>query len=205
MVSKKDLKSVTEVSATRRAAKEFGNRIAIVQQIPKNLRESFDYVKPQIIGEFGTRPEDFYTKWVGTTYKELDYFSDYFASGLTKLGIEKNDRVGLLGNNTPEWDIANCGIQKAAGIPVQLFPLESPDTIYYDLENSGSKVLIADKANFKEAAEKNVNYLDLPAMEKLIEIEEMPLGLKTGPLMSGKWVGLEERKLEDKGKYSHMF
>ncbi len=202
MVNKKDLKSITEISASRRAAKEFGNRIAIVQQVPKNLRESFDYVKPQILGEFGTKSDDFYTKWVGTTYKELDSFSDYFASALTKLGVEKNDRVGLLGNNTPEWDIANCGIQKAGGIPVQLFPLESPDTIYYDLENSGSKFLIADKSNLKQAKEKGVDYLDLSAMEKLIEIEDMPLGLKTGPLMNGKWVGLEERELANKQKYT---
>lgn len=201
MVNKKDLKSITEVSASRRAGKEFANQIAIVQQVPQNLRESFDYIKPQILKEYETKSGDFYTKWVGTTYQELDQFSDYFASALAKLGVKKGDRVGLLGNNTPEWDIANCGIQKAGGIPVQLFPLESPDTIYYDLEDSGSKILIADKSNLQQAKEKNVDYLDLPGIEKLVEIEEIPLPLKTGPLMNHKWVGLEKKKLKEKQRY----
>lgn len=202
MVTKEDLESTTEISASKWAAQQFGHKIAIVQPVPKNLRKSFDFVKPQMLKEFGAKSDDFYSKWMGTTYQELDQLSDYFASALARLGIERGDRVGLLGKNTPEWDIANCGIQKAGGIPVQLFPLESPDTLCFDLEDSGSKILIIDTANLNLAEEKNVNFLELPKMEKLIEIEGTPLGCKTGPLMNGKWVGLEKTELPYREKYT---
>lgn len=202
MVTQKDFKNVTEISASRRAAQQFGSEIAIIQRVPTDLEESFDYVKPQMLKEFKVKEDDFYTKWMGTTYRELDQLSNHLASALTKLGVEQGDKVALLGKNTPEWDISNCGIQKAGGIPVQLFPLESPDTLYFDMEDSETKVLIADSSNLGQAANQNVNFLDLPSMAKLIEIETLPLGLKTGPLMNGEWVALEKKELKDKQKYT---
>ena len=37
------------------------------------------------------------------TYKELNLFSDYFAAGLTKIGIKKGDRIALFLPNIPQF------------------------------------------------------------------------------------------------------
>src|SRR3990170_2357743 len=57
------------------------------------------------------------------TYAELENKVTSFARGLKASGITKNDKVGIVSENRPEWGIAYFGILSAGGIVVPLDPL----------------------------------------------------------------------------------
>lgn len=76
-------------------------------------------------------------------YKELYESSLKFANYLKTLGVEKGDRVAIMLPNCPQAVIAYFGILYAGGIVVQTNPLYTERELQYQMEDSGSKVILA--------------------------------------------------------------
>lgn len=77
------------------------------------------------------------------SYRELGAAIDTFAQALIRrLGIQKGDRVGIMLPNCPQNVIATYGAMRAGAVPVQFNPLYVSREIKYQLEDSGSKVLL---------------------------------------------------------------
>jgi long-chain acyl-CoA synthetase len=84
-------------------------------------------------------------------------------------GIAKGDRVAVLSANNPEWCYAFWGVVDLGAVLVGLNGWWKTEEIVYGLEDSGSRVLVADRGRFErvEAA------LDsLPALEAVYFIED---------------------------------
>ena len=76
------------------------------------------------------------------TYAELDLLSDEFAVGLTRLGVEKGDRVAIFLPNIPQFIIAYYGILKAGAVLTAISPLYKEREVEHQLVDSEAKTII---------------------------------------------------------------
>jgi fatty-acyl-CoA synthase len=107
------------------------------------------------------------------TYRELDEATDAFARGLIGAGLERGDRIGMWAPNCWEWLVVQYGSAKAGVILVNINPAYRTAELQYALEQSGCRVVIADRV-FKTSD--YVAMLDevaprLPALERAIFLE----------------------------------
>src|SRR5215212_10147503 len=105
-------------------------------------------------------------RWVDRTFEEVREIVRPLAMGLVELGVQKGDRVAILGNTRPEWtyfDFAALSIG-ATGVPI--YQTNSPEECGYVLENSDAKVVVVEDA---EQLEKVRQVRDrLPKLEHVV-------------------------------------
>jgi long-chain acyl-CoA synthetase len=82
--------------------------------------------------------------WVGKTYAEVGEIVRSLALGLIDLGIEKGDKVAILGNTRPEWTYFDFAALSIGAIVVPIYQTNSPEECQYVLENSDSVVVVAE-------------------------------------------------------------
>ncbi|MBA2283623.1 MAG: acyl--CoA ligase [Acidimicrobiia bacterium] len=67
------------------------------------------------------------------------------SAGLAKLGVAHGDRVAVLAQNCPEWCLAFWGTVDIGAVLVGLNGWWKADEIVYGLQDSGAKILVADR------------------------------------------------------------
>ncbi|MFC9898279.1 AMP-binding protein [Nocardia sp. NPDC127579] len=77
------------------------------------------------------------------TYRELAATVDSLATGLTALGIDKGDRVGIWAPNCAEWFLVQYATAKLGAILVNINPAYRTSELEYVLRQAGVKLLIA--------------------------------------------------------------
>lgn len=93
------------------------------------------------VHEHGDEPCVYYFDTV-LTYRRLDDDSDALAAGLRARGFQPGERVGILLQNDPQWLVALLATWKAGGIAVSLSPMLKPRELAFQLDDSGSSVLV---------------------------------------------------------------
>lgn len=79
------------------------------------------------------------------TYKMYGDLVQQFGSSLiTKWGISKGDRVGIIGFNSPLWMVAHLGTMCAGGVSVGIYPTNSKESCSYIMNHSSVKVLVVE-------------------------------------------------------------
>jgi len=97
--------------------------------------------------------------------------ADSVSATLVENGIAHGDRVAVLSANNPEWCMAFWGAVDIGAILVGLNGWWKTDEILYGLEDSGAKILIADRARFERIA----GDLDsLPNLEAVFLVDADP-------------------------------
>jgi long-chain acyl-CoA synthetase len=81
-----------------------------------------------------------------------------------RYGVGQGDRVAVLSANNPEWCFTFWGIVNMGAILVGLNGWWKTDEIIYGLEDSGAKVLVADKGRFARVVEEVEKLPDLEAV-----------------------------------------
>ncbi len=76
------------------------------------------------------------------TYKALDQRTDHLAAALLEQGVDRQDRVAVLLDNSAETVISLYGILKAGGVFIILAGSLKGAKLRYILENSGANILI---------------------------------------------------------------
>jgi long-chain acyl-CoA synthetase len=115
-----------------------GVPMRVFKNAPGSLRELF-----MITTTFGDRPFLIYESEVLT-------FNDHFrqvaalAAHLKAIGVDKGDRVAIAMRNYPEWVTSFWACQAIGAVTVALNAWWTGPELEYGLEDSGSKVLIAD-------------------------------------------------------------
>ena len=82
--------------------------------------------------------------WQTTTWSQARSWVEEIAAGLVALGIDRGDRVGLVGANHPSWVASDYGIQHAGAIGVPLYNTLSTDQTSHVLGHAGARALIVD-------------------------------------------------------------
>lgn len=95
------------------------------------------------------------------TYKEINDAADWLAKSLIEIGIERQDRVIIFMDSSPEAVISLFGIMKAGAVFVMTNPTVKTKKLNYIINDSGAKVLIShsNKARIVMEAMTNTLYL----------------------------------------------
>lgn len=113
---------------------------------------------------------------VNGNYNEIGYGElwkkiEEFAIGLKSLGINPNDRIGIISENRIEWVITDIGISSIRAITVPIFPSTTSKQIEYILNNcSASAVIISSKFQLNKILEVRKN---IPSIRHLIVLDEI--------------------------------
>jgi long-chain acyl-CoA synthetase len=86
-------------------------------------------------------------RWIDRTYEEVREIVRPLAFGLVTLGVEKGDRVSILGNTRPEWTYFDFAALSIGATVVPIYQTNSPEECRYVLENSDSKVVVVEDAD----------------------------------------------------------
>ena len=67
-----------------------------------------------------------------------------FSLGLAKLGMEKGDRIAIIGDNRPEWVIAELGAQVIGALPLGLYQDSIAAELARMLEAADARLIVAE-------------------------------------------------------------
>jgi long-chain acyl-CoA synthetase len=119
--------------------------------------------------------------WENITWKQYYDHVWLCALGLKVLGLEKGDKVAILGDNCKEWLYADLAAQCSSATAVGIYPTDAASQVKYVLEDSESKFIVAkDQEQVDKILEvKN----DLPLLKKIIVIDMKGLRNYKGPMI----------------------
>jgi long-chain acyl-CoA synthetase len=83
-------------------------------------------------------------QWVTKTYAEVGDIVRDLSLGLIDLGIEKGDKVSILGNTRPEWTYFDFAALSAGATVVPIYQTNSPEECQYVLENSDARAVVVE-------------------------------------------------------------
>jgi long-chain acyl-CoA synthetase len=83
-------------------------------------------------------------QWVDRSFGEVLEIARPLGLGLTELGIEKGDRVAILGNTRPEWSYFDFAALSIGATVVPIYQTNSAEECRYVLENSDAKVVVVE-------------------------------------------------------------
>src|SRR3954454_16831715 len=86
-------------------------------------------------------------EWREVTFSRVWEMSSEIARGLIDLGIQKGDRVGLLGNTRVEWTWADYAITMAGGVVVPIYPTNAPEECEWVIGNSDAVPIVCEDAS----------------------------------------------------------
>lgn len=124
------------------------------------------------------------------TYAELAEKADAMAAGLSAIGIEKGDRVGIWAPNLAEWTLVQFATAKIGVILVNVNPAYRLSELEFALRNVGVKAVVC-PASYKTSmyaemmetlapeiasgdADTDLNCSKLPDLKRVILIDETP-------------------------------
>ena len=112
------------------------------------VKKSLDYDKltiPQALTRSARNfPDHTALNYMGKkiTYKELDGLVNRFARALSDLAIKPGDKVAVCLPNIPQVIITNLAVLRIGAVTVQNNPLYTERELAYQLNDSGSKIVI---------------------------------------------------------------
>ncbi|MFT3866098.1 MAG: long-chain fatty acid--CoA ligase [Solirubrobacterales bacterium] len=104
--------------------------------------------------------------WVDRSFQEVLDTVKPLALGLVALGVEKGDRVSILGNTRPEWTYFDFAALSIGATVVPIYQTNSPEECGYVLENSDAKVVVVE--NDEQLAKVREVRAGLPALEHVV-------------------------------------
>ena len=93
------------------------------------------------------------------------------AGALAGWGVGKGDRVALLSENRWEWPVTDYAVLALGAVGVPLYLTLTVEQVGYMLRDSGAKVAVVSN---REQYEKVLGAGELPALEHVVVMDEMP-------------------------------
>ncbi|MDR7481957.1 MAG: AMP-binding protein [Armatimonadota bacterium] len=116
-----------------------------------------------------------YGLWQRTTWDDYAAQVRVVAHALLALGVQRGERVGVIGENRPEWLFADLGIQSIGAITTGIYTTSSPEQVHYILEHAGCRVFVVEG---EEQLDKALEIRGrLPLLEHIVVMD--PEGLRT--------------------------
>jgi len=106
--------------------------------------------------------------WEDISYAELGLTAGEIARGLIALGIERGDRVSILGNTRPEWTLCDLGALAAGTTVAPIYQTNSPEECQYVLTHSEARVVFCEEEQLEKIDQIRER---CPALEHVIVFE----------------------------------
>src|SRR3954453_5180097 len=111
-------------------------------------------------------------QWRSMTWRQSGERVKAIAAGLLSLGLDREDRVGILSNTRVEWLLADLGILAAGGAATTGCPSSTAEECAYILADSTTRyAFIEDDSQLAKLA---AHRAELPTLTKLILIDGAP-------------------------------
>ncbi|MBS1119109.1 MAG: AMP-dependent synthetase and ligase [Deltaproteobacteria bacterium] len=110
--------------------------------------------------------------WRSMTWRQAGERVRAIAAGLLSLGVQREDRVGLLSNTRVEWLLCDLGILSAGGATTTVYPSSTAEECAYILADSGARFAFVEDAQQLEKL--TAHRAELPKLDKLILIDGAP-------------------------------
>ncbi len=89
-------------------------------------------------------------EWKKYSLKDFIRLSYELGAGLIEAGIKPGDRIGLISNNRPEWNITDFASQFAGAVLVPVYPTISEHDLKFICNDSELSMLFISSADLKE-------------------------------------------------------
>ena len=89
-------------------------------------------------------------EWVAHTWREYWEAVQETARGLMELGHEEGECVAIVGDNSPEWVIAQFGIMAARGVPAPIYTTNTDEQTAYIVTHARAKIAFCDGARLEK-------------------------------------------------------
>jgi long-chain acyl-CoA synthetase len=126
--------------------------------------------------KFGDKPDAFAGKangeWKTWSFKKFTELSHTLAAGLIGSGIKRGDRIAILSNNRPEWNIIDFAAQLSGAILVPVYPTISEGDLAFILKDSESKIVFVSSKNIYQKTKTAIK--DLASLPEIFAIDEFP-------------------------------
>ena len=107
-----------------------------------------------------------YGIWHDISWNEYYRLVRQVGSALISLGLQKGDCGSIIGDNCPEWVIADMGIQCAGGVAAGIYATNAWPQVEYVIQNSDSKFFFVEN---EEQLDKWLSFRDnAPLLKKVI-------------------------------------
>ena len=119
--------------------------------------------------------EKLYGIWQPITWQEYADRVRDFGHGLASLGVARGDIVAVLGDNRPEWLVAELAAQSVGAAVVGIYPTSLDEEIIHILTVAGARVVVAED---QEQVDKLMRVKpQVPGLEHVVYYD--PHGLET--------------------------
>jgi len=107
--------------------------------------------------------------WKEVSWNEYYDHVKYCSLGFLALGLQKGDKVAILGDNCREWLYADLAAQAAGGTAVGVYPTNPPKQVEYVLDHSDSILVVV---RDQEQADKVLEVKSrLPELRKIVVMD----------------------------------
>ena len=130
--------------------------------------------------------------WQAWTWAQVKEEVKAFALGLKELGIERGDKVAIVGANKPRLYWAMAATQSIGGIPVPVYQDAVADEMAFVLQHAGAKIAVVEN---QEQVDKVLSISDqLPSIMHVVYDD--PRGLRDYDHTRLKWIN----EIQDLGR-----
>ena len=102
--------------------------------------------------------------WRETSWQEAAQRVDELAQGLLARGVEKGDRIAILGPSCVDWALLDFALLSIGAAVVPIYPTSSPSEITYILENSEARGIVTQQTEQLEG---------LPALPHRLSFDDL--------------------------------
>ena len=135
-------------------------------------------------------------QWVDRSFSEVLEIVRPLALGLIALGIEKGDRVSILGNTRPEWTYFDFAALSIGTTVVPIYQTNSPEECRYVLENSDAKVVVVEDDEQLEKIRKVRG--QLPQLEQIVLMTGSSEDAISADELAAKGAGVDTSRWEER-------
>ena len=117
-----------------------GYRYRNYASLPQNLNAYYQFMLQHAKKDFAVYKDERYTFEQG-----LAHSNEFAAALVNRYGVKKGDRVAILSRNNPQWLMAFIAITSIGAVAVPMNSWWTTEELDYGFEDSGAKVVIADR------------------------------------------------------------
>src|SRR3954452_13978563 len=112
------------------------------------------------------------------SYSELNDLADRFATLLASRGVQKGDRVAIYTQNNPQFLVTQYGAWKRGAIVVPINPMLKHKELDYQLNDSGTKVLVCLESLYENVAKEVLPNTSVEQVFTTSELDFLPEGVE---------------------------